>query len=118
MNLERRYRARHPVDLGLYIRYRKRRLHRARALNLSAGGIYLNVQSVTLPSGTLLELELESQGKDWRIPAVVVHQSGSGVGVMFRYPQPELFDDIMRFNRKHCPEAMSRSVATTKAQPA
>ncbi len=118
MSVERRYGARHPIDLRVHVRYRKRRLHCARARNLSTNGMFLDVQSVTLPDGTLVELELDRQGEELRIPAMVVHHRGSGIGVIFRDPQPELFEELSALSRTHCPAARSRSEATTQARPA
>jgi hypothetical protein len=120
MNLERRYSAGLPVDLRVHIRYRKRRLHSAHVRNLSTDGMFLDVQSVTLPTGTLVELELEldSGSKDLRIPAMVVHHDGSGIGVMFRHSQPELVETLYKINRKPSPEARSRFAATTQVHPA
>ncbi|MCU0834875.1 MAG: PilZ domain-containing protein [Chromatiaceae bacterium] len=94
MSVERRYSARYPVDLPVDIRYRKRRFYSARACNLSTDGMYLQVQALTLPTGTLVELELVCEGSGWLVPAVVVHHDASGVGVMFRDPQPELFQAL------------------------
>lgn len=91
MQRERRYSARHPVDLTVRIVFRRRRFFDAQARNLSQGGMYLKVRNVTLPTGTPVELELECLGREWRIDALVVHRSGSGVGVMFREPQAELY---------------------------
>lgn len=96
MSLERRYSSRHPVDVRVHIRYRKRRFYCAQARNLSSDGMYLDVQSVTLPTGTLVELELDFQGRDRLIPAVVVHHQGSGVGVMFRNTQTRLLRELTR----------------------
>jgi hypothetical protein len=91
MGVERRYCARYPVDFPVQIRYRKRRFLCGQARDLSADGLYLQVRNLTLPSGTLVELELDLQGKQWLVAAVVVHHHGNGIGVMFRDPQPELF---------------------------
>jgi hypothetical protein len=118
MSPERRYSARRSVDLCVHIRYRGRRLHCAIARNLSVDGMYLDVRSITLPNGTLVELELEIEGKELLVPAIVVHHSGSGVGVMFRSSQPELFESLCRINRTHGPEARSRFAATGQAHPA
>lgn len=96
MSVERRYSVRHPLDLRVHIRYRKRRFYDARGRNLSVDGMYLEVQSVTLPTGTLVELEFECQGRGWLVPAIVVHHTGAGVGVMFRDPQPALFKDLIQ----------------------
>jgi len=91
MPVERRYAARHPVDLPVYIRYRKRRFLAARARELSTAGMTLAVQSLTLPAGTPVQLELRGLGRTWLLNAVVIDGDNSGIGVMFRDPQPELF---------------------------
>ena len=91
MTVERRYSARHSIDLKVHVRYRNRRFYCADACNVSTDGMYLKVQNVTLPTGTLVELEFDTQGKSWLIPAIVIHHHGAGIGVMFRDSQPELF---------------------------
>ena len=118
MNVERRCSVRHPIELRVQIRYRRRRLHCALARNLSTTGMYLDVPSVTLPNGTPVELELDEEGMELRIAAMVVHHNGSGIGVMFRGPLPELLADLSRLSHTHCPEARSRSAATMQARPA
>jgi hypothetical protein len=95
MQSERRYSARHALDLPVYIRYRKRRFLGARARAISVGGMFLEVRSLTLPNGTLIDLEFSRLGKDWRVPAIVIHGSGRGLGVMFREPQPTLFQEML-----------------------
>lgn len=95
MNKERRYGARHPIRLPVYIRYGRRPFLGAHALDLSEGGMYLSVQSLTLPAGTPIELELSCLGRDWLIAAVVVHGDNTGIGVMFREPQPALFQGLI-----------------------
>ena len=96
MHQERRYCARHRLALPVYIRYRKRRFLGAQARNISSGGMYLAVQSLTLPTGTPVELELNHLGKKELIPAVVIHAGTSGIGVMFREPQVALFQRILQ----------------------
>lgn len=96
MTIERRYCARHPIDLHVSIRYRKRRFICARACNLSDQGMFLEVRNLTLPTGVLIELELECLGTAWLIPAIVIHRRGSGIGVMFRDPQPVLYQGLTR----------------------
>ncbi|MGD9409897.1 PilZ domain-containing protein [Thiohalocapsa sp.] len=96
MNDERRYGARHRIDLPVYIRYGRRPFLGAVARDVSIGGMFLSVQSLTLPTGTPIELELSSLGRDWLIPAVVMHGDNTGIGVMFREPQAELFRGLMQ----------------------
>ena len=95
MNPERRYGARHRIDLPVYIRYGRRPFLGAVAQDVSVGGMFLAVQSLILPVGTPVELELTSLGRDWLLPAVVIHRDNAGIGVMFREPQPELFQGLM-----------------------
>jgi len=94
MSNERRYAARHRVELPVYIRYGRRPFLGAHARDLSAAGMLLSVQSLTLPEGTPIELELSCLGRNWRIPAVVIGGDSTGIGVMFRDPQPELFQGL------------------------
>ncbi|EGV20387.1 PilZ domain-containing protein [Thiocapsa marina] len=103
MTIERRYCARHPIDLPVSIRYRKRRFICAHACNMSNQGMFLEVRNLTLPTGILVELELECLGKDWLIPALVVHHRGSGIGVMFRDPQPALYQALTRDPARQLP---------------
>lgn len=90
MSLEHRYRARRASDIEVQIQYRNRRFRSARARNLSDQGMYLEVRNLTLPTGTLVVLEVRDMDRDWRIPAIVVYQDSTGIGVMFRDTQPEL----------------------------
>jgi hypothetical protein len=53
------------------------------------------VQALTLPTGTPIELELSCLGREWLIPAVVIHGDNAGIGVMFREPQTELFQGLI-----------------------
>jgi hypothetical protein len=103
MTVERRYSGRHPVDIRVQIRYRKRRFSCAQALNLSTDGMYVKVQNVTLPTGTLVELELDTRENSWLIRAIVVHRQDAGIGLMFRDPQPRLFDELIHRRPGHFP---------------
>jgi hypothetical protein len=100
---ERRYGARSRLDLPVYIRYGRRPFLGASARDLSVGGMHLSVQSLILPVGTPVELELSCLGREWLIPAVVVHGDNTGIGVMFREPQTELFRGLMQAADMHLP---------------
>jgi hypothetical protein len=95
MEQERRYSARHRIELPVYIRYGRRPFQGACAIELSIAGMFLSVHALTLPVGTPVELEFSGLGRHWLLPAVVVHGDNSGVGVMFREPQPELFQGMI-----------------------
>ena len=90
MSIEHRYRTRRASDIEVQIQYRNRRFRSARGRNLSDQGMYLEVSNLTLPTGTLVVLEVRDMDREWRIPAIVVHQDKTGIGVMFRDTHPEL----------------------------
>jgi hypothetical protein len=91
---ERRSGVRRPIDLAVYIRYRKRRFLCAQARNITAGGMFLEIQSLTLPIGTPVELEFREFGRGWLIPGTVTQGNSQGIGVMFRDAQPDLFRQL------------------------
>jgi hypothetical protein len=80
----------HGGELPVYIRYGRRPFLGSHARDVSAGGMFLSVQSLTLPVGTPVELELSCLGRGWLIPAVVVRGDNAGICVKFCEPQPEL----------------------------
>ncbi|NEV63679.1 PilZ domain-containing protein [Thiorhodococcus minor] len=97
MTIEHRYCARYPTELEVHISYRKRRFISAKGTNLSNHGMFLQVRNLTLPTGTMVDLELHALGRGWLIPAVVVHRGATGIGVMFRELQAELFQGLPQF---------------------
>lgn len=103
MSSERRYSTRYPVDFRVHILYRRRRFTRSQAQNLSEQGMYLAIRALRLPAGTLIELELHALGREWLIPAIVVHHHGHGIGVMFRDPQPELYRGLIECHQPQVP---------------
>jgi hypothetical protein len=88
--------ARHPVDLPVYIRYRKRRFLGTRVHDISVDGMSLSVRSLTLPIGTPVELEFRAGGKGWLVQAIVAQGNNSGIDLMFRESQTALFADMTR----------------------
>jgi hypothetical protein len=109
MSLERRYGARHHIDLRVQVRYRKRHFSVAEARNLSTDGIYLKVPNVTLPEGTMLELEIESQGKQRLVAGIVIHRHEEGIGVMFREHQTELYREMVQDRGENIPPRPGKS---------
>lgn len=116
MSEERRYAARHRLQLPVYIRYGRRPFLGACARDLSVSGMFLSVQSLTLPTGTPIELELSCLGRDWLIPAVVVSGDNTGIGVMFREPQAELFRGLMQATDM-LPPVMTSAGAPARFRP-
>lgn len=94
MNVERRYHHRQPHELQVHLRYRNRHFSSATGRNISAEGMFLELQNLTLPTGTLIELEFQTPDHNWRLPALVVHHHSGGIGVLFRDPQPQLLGSL------------------------
>ncbi len=107
MTAERHYCARHPLSLPVQVLYGKRRFCSARVRSLSVQGMSLTLRNLTLPPGTLVELELEldGPGRDWLVEAVVVHSAGAEVGVLFREPQLELCQGLLQAGMAGAEEA-------------
>ncbi|MES9943280.1 MAG: PilZ domain-containing protein [Candidatus Thiodiazotropha sp. 6PLUC2] len=112
MPVEKRYSKRYPMDGDVYIRYRKQRLFPARAENCSVQGMFLQTESLTLLTGSLVELELFRHGRHWSIMGVVTHSHQGGVGVMFWKPQSDLYESVIAdASSRRRVEAVSSPVA-------
>lgn len=90
MSVERRCHKRIGREFDVIIRYRQRSFV-GRTGNLSMGGIFLQSEFLTIPTGTMIELEVGLKGRDWQLAGLVMHADSQGIGVMFRTLQPELF---------------------------
>lgn len=80
---------RHPVDFDVYIRFRNSRPFPARARALSAGGMELAAESVTLPPYTIVELQFHLRETRYQVQAMVAHAAPGTLSVVFREPQPQ-----------------------------
>jgi hypothetical protein len=91
---ERRCCERHPIGVQVQIRYGRRRFCSAYGRNLSVAGIWVEVHALTLPVGTLVELEFEVQGQPCLVSARVVQSETTGIGMVFAKPQPGLVANL------------------------
>ena len=86
--MERRLLQRNRVSTTVYLSVRGGRLYKCRARNLSAMGVYLEIKSLGLPAGTVVNLifavSLGSVTRLHRKKAVLAHVSDNGVGLMMR----------------------------------
>lgn len=120
MLIERRYCHRQPVHLDVSIRYRDQQPLPATARNLSQEGMLLSLGPAVFPRGTLLDLEFSHRGYKWRFPALVVHRSSRGMGVMFPDFQPELYRSLTAAaapghpSVQPLPSGAARSIPRTK----
>jgi len=115
MVVERRYSKRLLVALEARISYRHKRSFPAVATNLSLEGAFLRTRSLSIPTGSMVELECTAFGKVWTVAALVIHCNKEGIWVMFREPQRELYREIgeadsWRVQRKSgCADGSSRT---------
>jgi len=86
--MERRLLARSKVSTTVYLSVPGGRLHRCRARNLSAMGVFLEIKSLALPAGTVVNLvfavNLGGVVRLHRRKAVLAHVSDNGVGLMMQ----------------------------------
>lgn len=86
--MERRLLERNKVSTTVYLSVPGGRLQRCRARNLSAMGVFLEIKSLGLPAGTVVNLvfavSLGSTIRLHRRKAVVTHISEGGAGLMMQ----------------------------------
>ena len=86
--MERRLLPRSKVSTTVYLSVPGGRLHRCRARNLSAMGVFLEIDALRLPAGTVVNLvfavNLGDTVRLHRRKAVVAHVSERGAGLMMQ----------------------------------
>jgi hypothetical protein len=86
--MERRLLERNKVSTTVYLSVPGGRLHRCRARNLSAMGVFLEIKSLGLPAGTVVNLvfavNLGQTVRLHRRKAVLTHVSDGGAGLMMQ----------------------------------
>jgi len=89
MSIEKRYHQRHPCHIAAQLIYHGRSFS-VTATDLSAHGMSLKVDYLTIPQGNIVELELVLGGGRWLINGLITHVGERRMGIMFRMRQPEL----------------------------
>jgi len=88
MGMERRLLARNKVSTVVYLSVPGGRFHRCRARNLSAMGVFLELKSMGLPAGTVVNLvfavTLGNTIRLHRRRAIVTHINERGAGLMMQ----------------------------------
>lgn len=86
--MERRLLARSKVSTTVYLSVPGGRLHRCRARNLSAMGVFLEIKSLGLPAGTVVNLVFAVRVggiiRLHRRRAIVAHVNEHGAGFMMQ----------------------------------
>jgi len=85
--MEHRYSERVSVGLPVQVYYQTQPPLDARVLNVGREGMYIHTDNHPLPRGCLLRLAFRLPGtgeREFRVPAMVIHNHGEGIGVMFQ----------------------------------
>ncbi|PLY15685.1 MAG: hypothetical protein C0631_06055 [Sedimenticola sp.] len=91
--IEHRYSLRRPIEAEVVLNFRALGLVRGKVRDLGVGGMFVDLGCVQLPLNALVEVSLlldcRATGEAIRAEAMVVHQAGGGVGLMFRDLDPQ-----------------------------
>lgn len=97
-SVEHRWARRKPVAVPVTIYHEGKAVGRGRTRNLGHDGVFVEADAGRFPVYTVLELELppEVMGRraKRRIPGLVIHGHGDGVGLMFCGFDRHLFEGI------------------------
>lgn len=116
MSVERRHRKRIEHLLDINITYRRRSFH-GTISNLSRDGAFIKPRMLTIPTGNMIDLTFSLNGSEWQIPALIIHTTLHGMGVLFRTPQPELESMIKQQLNEPVPTFASLPLADVSTLP-
>ena len=86
MTIEKRFHQRTEIDTEVHILHRERHIM-ATAQNITPYGMLLSTDKLIVPSGMLLEMSIEIDGRLSSVPGLVVWAGQQKIGIMF--PQTE-----------------------------
>ena len=90
--MNKRWNSRKPVQLDLVINYPAIGLLRGKATNISHDGMFIETAASSLSHYSDIEITLNLptvSDNPIQIPAIVIHNSGKGIGIMFRNSSSE-----------------------------
>jgi PilZ domain len=103
--MERRWSLRKPVTFEVQVSHKCNPVIRGRSRNISLEGLFIETGIVILPVGAFIDVEFALlTGETWeqiRMPAVVVHRTGHGCGIMFHAFNTAVFRSIERMLYTH-----------------
>ena len=83
--MEHRYSKRVPVNINSLIHSRNATDIPGKIKNIGYDGVFIESTSIAFPKGSTVEVEFTlDRGTEFRLPAMVIHSSESGMGLMFR----------------------------------
>jgi hypothetical protein len=98
--MEQRWSLRMPVTFEVQVSHKCHPVVRGWSRNIGLEGLFIETGIVILPVGSCIEVEFSlMSGALWeqiRMPAVVVHRSGHGCGVVFHAFNTTVFRSIER----------------------
>ncbi len=92
--MEHRQSIRHKLELTVGIYHRGSWIGTCRTRDISRGGMFIRARPESLRKNSLIEVTFDRPGstggvKRYRLPSLVIHGTGDGVGVMFRSQEGE-----------------------------
>ena len=106
MSIEKRHIKRIEYRFDVNIAYRRRSFQGV-VRNLSRDGVFIETRLLTIPTGNMIDLEFSLGDDKWQISALIIHTTQSGMGVVFRVPQPELEVLVKQLLREPIPLTLS-----------
>ena len=110
--MEHRWSPRKMISANTVISLRNLPILAGKCLNLSRGGMFVSTGKVYLPTNCNVDVELEYQQHHLRLPAVVVHHSRWGMGLMFENLQGSTQKLLQEFLNR--PEMSAAAHGATK----
>jgi hypothetical protein len=103
--MEQRWSLRKPVTLEVQVSHKCYPVIRGRSRNISLEGLFIETGIVILPVGSSIDVEFALMtGEAWeqiRMPAVVVHRTAQGSGIVFYTFNTKVFRSIERILYTH-----------------
>ena len=82
------------LDVEIYCRGQVHDFAIGRTRDLSGSGVYVEVDSATIPANTYVDvrfvLQDDMKGRSFQVPAIVTHTNTGGVGLMFVDHDPQV----------------------------
>ncbi|EGV51270.1 PilZ domain-containing protein [endosymbiont of Riftia pachyptila] len=95
MTIEKRYNRRIPITFDVQIIHRNRCIT-AQANGTSSTGISLRDKALTIPTGRFIEMSFNLGAHQWQVFGLVIWSTPEQIGIMFQFPQPELFETVFQ----------------------
>jgi hypothetical protein len=116
--MEHRWNIRHPAVIDVLLHHKEISEIQCKTRNIGRDGLFVETENMTYQPNTLLQVEFESNQDGIKqihvLPAIVMHSSPDGLGLMFM--QPNTYDFICT-NSQIVKDSSNKASSTKQAQP-